>query len=181
MLKFLLILSITLIAPIKLNVISASSKYILSDVTSLKKASLYIIQRNKNRNTVCYDVNLLPNGDIDINNPLDCYWKMVEKNGLREELTIFEKATAYGYDVEKSGTKGFYIKMNALKDRKCYVYKGTNGQICCVTLINGKMANLKRIYVQAKEGFSLDAVKFIELNGKDLISGVDLFEKIENN
>lgn len=179
MLRLLLIFTILL--PSQSKVFITSTKNVVFDKTAAKKTNLYIIQRNKNRNTVCYDVNLLANGDIDISNPLDCYWKMVEKNGLREELTMFEKATAYGYDIETSGEKGFFIKMNALKDRKCYVYKGTSGQICCVTMINKKMANLKRIYVQAKEGFSLDAIKYIELNGKDLVSGTDLYEKIENN
>jgi hypothetical protein len=149
--------------------------------TKINKQNLYIIQRNKNRNTVFYDLNVLPNGDVYSPKPIDCYWKMYEKNGTREELTTFEKLTAYGYDIQK-GSKGDYsIKMNSLKDRVCVLTRDKSGLYSCVTHIGGKKSSLKRIYVYTVEGYIMTTVKYIELFGKDAFSGADTYEKVVNN
>jgi len=153
-----------------------------SPESSLKinKQNLYIIQRNKNRNTVFYDLNVLSNGDVYSGKPIDCYWKMYEKNGVREELTTFEKLTAYGYDIQK-GLKGEYlIKMNSLKDRVCQLNKDKNGLYSCITRIGGKRSSLKRIYVYTIEGYITTTVKYIELFGKDATTGTDTYEKVIN-
>lgn len=156
-------------------------KNISENTLNIKKQNLYIIQRNKNRNTVYYDLNILPNGEVYGAKPIDCYWKMYEKNGIREELTTFEKLTAYGYDVVKSSKGDYLIKMNSLKNRVCQLYKDKSGVYSCLTLIAGKKSNLKRIYVFTIEGYISTTVKYIELFGKDVITGADTYEKVINN
>ena len=148
---------------------------------NIKKQNLYIIQRNKNRNTVFYDLNILPNGEVYSVKPIDCYWKMYEKNGIREELTTFEKLTAYGYDVAKSSKGEYLIKMNSLKNRVCKLIKDKAGVYSCLTIISGKQSSLKRIYVFTVEGYVTTTVKYIELFGKDAVNGSDTYEKVINN
>ena len=148
--------------------------------SKINKQNLYIIQRNKNRNTVYYDLNVLPNGDVYSTKPIDCYWKMYEKNGIREELTTFEKLTAYGYNIQKGAKGDYIIKMNSLKDRVCQLIRDKSGLYSCVTHIGNKRSNLKRIYVYTVEGYVMTTVKYIELYGKDAISGADTYEKVIN-
>lgn len=153
----------------------------LESSLKINKQNLYIIQRNKNRNTVFYDLNVLPNGDVYPGKPIDCYWKMYEKNGIREELTTFEKLTAYGYDIHKGSKGDYFIKMNSLKDRVCQLNRDKSGLYSCITRIGGKRSSLKRIYVYTVEGYVMTTVKYIELFGKDALNGADTYEKVVNN
>lgn len=147
----------------------------------IKKQNLYIIQRSKNRNTVFYDLNIMPNGDVFSYNPIDCYWKMYEKYGVREELTAFEKLTAYGYDIQKNQKGDYFIQMNSLKNRAIQLVREKSGAYSCVTYIAGKKSNLKKIYVFTDESHLITTVKYIELFGKELASGADTYERIMND
>lgn len=147
----------------------------------IKKQNLYVIQRNKNRNTVFYDLNIMPNGDVFPYNPIDCYWKMYEKMGVREELTAFEKLTAYGYDIQKNPKGDYFIQMNSLKNRAIQLVREKSGVYACVTYIAGKRSNLKKIFVFTDESHLITTVKYIELFGKDLASGTDTYERIMND
>ncbi|MGA2115897.1 MAG: DUF4833 domain-containing protein [Bryobacteraceae bacterium] len=58
---------------------------------------LFVIERNVNANTVHYDTNLMPNGELDPRQPVAAYWVMASENGRHEELNGIEKRYAYGY------------------------------------------------------------------------------------
>ena len=52
---------------------------------------LFIIERSKNANVVCYDANMTKDGKIDKEKPVDAYWIMYAENAGREEISAFEK------------------------------------------------------------------------------------------
>ena len=87
-----------------------------------KRAPLFKIERNKNKNVVQYDACLLQNNNISESNPVHAYW--ILENGQKEELSVVEGKEAYGItSKEKLGENKFQIVLAALKNRSLIVQK----------------------------------------------------------
>ena len=52
---------------------------------------LFYLQRSHNKNTIVYELNTLPNGEINIKNPINVYWIRYEEGGRRAELSFIQR------------------------------------------------------------------------------------------
>ena len=142
-----------------------------------KRASLFRIERSKNKNIVQYDACLLKNNNISDSNPVEAYW--VLENGKREELSMVESKQAYGIESkEKLGENKFRIALAALKDREIVVEK-IKGNYRAVVKINGESSILERVSVKSEEqALGLPKVQYLEVFGRNLKTNKSVKERI---
>lgn len=142
---------------------------------------LFIIQRNKNTNTVVYAVNKEDDGAIKADEPVNVYWIMFEKDGNPTEgLNFLERNSAYGTSSEAGEEDGhFMVTVSALKDRPLEVFLDESGAPVAQVEISGEVGNLKRIFVKSKSSMiGLPKVQYVELFGVHPADGTDVYEKI---
>ena len=140
---------------------------------------LFVIERNMNKNTVCYDANIQNNGTLNLENPIDAYWMDYATDGKRSELNYIQRRMAYGFSFEKTSLGNVYLILKAFDKRKILVLIDSKGSSHAVIKINGTDANLTKIYVTAKPKM-YTTVEFIELFGNDTKTGKVVYEKIVN-
>lgn len=137
---------------------------------------LFHIARSKNANLVCYDVNLKGKSP-DEDSPIHVYWiNRTDHPGERSELNYIQRTMAYGYSSKKLGDGSFEVSLVAFPERKLILLKDGNVWKSRI-VINGKLAWLQKIFVQAKPE-SFMKVAWIELTGVDIKTGAALTERI---
>lgn len=139
---------------------------------------LFHIERSKNKNLVCYDVNL-SNGILDLKEPLDIYWVNQEEHfGEIKELSGIQKRLAYGYKVISRENDACKITLTAYSERVLTICKDVDTYRCIIT-INNQPCILQKLYVKAKESNSL-SVEYVELTGHSIRSGEKMTERVIN-
>jgi len=153
-----------------LNEISAQ------DNTYPTETRLFHIERSKNKNLVCYDINL-KDGKLNLKDPLEVYWiNREDEPGKRKGLTFVQEKFAYGYKVSEKGEDTCNITLKAYPGRTLTL-QNLNGGYVCTLLIDGQTAVLKKLYVKAKENDSL-SVEYVELFGESVADGKPVSEKV---
>jgi hypothetical protein len=142
-------------------------------------AMLFYIQRSTNINTIVYDVNIT-NGKIDPDKALNIYWLRYTDKGQRGSLNYLERVLAYGADaIPDKNNKGVYtLQFAASKKRTATFFLDDKGQAIAFMTINGKKARLNKIFVQAEETSWLPKVKYVDIIGSDLQTGIKEIERI---
>jgi len=169
---FLLILSLSVFYS---NVFSQNENYPVPPKTPER---LFYIQRNHNANTIVYDVNFDKNGHINEDEPIDVYWIRYQEQGQRMELRTIEKWYAYGVDCKKNDDGNFEVELVADKERTFFLQREAPFKAILTTQINGKMSILEHIYIFADNSGVWPTVKYIELFGKELHTGVPTYQKV---
>jgi len=138
---------------------------------------LFFIERNKTKNLVRYDVQLLENNDLPDSNPVVVYW--VLENGQKEDLSLIQRKYAYGIDSqEKPGRNRFRILLAALKERKIIVEK-IGGFYKAIVFISGKPSVLEKVFVESEERLAgLPKVLYIDLFGRTQKTDLPIKERI---
>jgi hypothetical protein len=143
--------------------------------------SLFFVQRNRNKNTVVYDVNTSKNGKFLTSKPIDVYWLKYANTGERAELTWLQRTFAFGYNFKKDHTgNGYWVTLTAYDGRKIHLEKTSDGKPVATITINGKYCQLNNIWVYADESGSWPKVLHVDLFGKNMITGKEEFERIYN-
>lgn len=142
---------------------------------------LFYIQRSSNANAVIYDANLLPNKNLNSKNPVHTYWIRYAEKGQKEELSTMQRTLAYGLYTgrikgQEESYEGYFL---AYRKRKFIVKIHSDGSPVALFPINGKMQILKRVFVSVDESGFMPSVNYIELFGKDVISGKDIYERFK--
>jgi len=137
---------------------------------------LFYIQRNLNKNTVCYALNLNTLGELDKNYPIKVFWIKYTTGGVQEELNLIQKK-AFGYTAYWINKDLFEFRIDSYDKLRFFVAK-KDQTYQTVTKINGESSLLKNIYVFANELGIFPEVKFIELYGQQLDCGNKQFERI---
>jgi hypothetical protein len=142
---------------------------------------LFYIQRSSNANAVIYDANVLPNRNLNSKHPVHTYWIRYAEKGQKEELSTMQRTLAYGLYTNKiagetDSYEGYFL---AYRKRKFVVKFHTDGTPVALFPINGKMQILKRVFVSVNEEGFMPSVNYIELFGKDVISGKDIYERFK--
>lgn len=149
-----------------------------SDANEHSDYRLFHVERSKNKNIVCYDVNVNGTG-LNTSEPINVYWiNREERVGARDGLSAIQKRLAFGYKVKSKDDTSAQIAINACSDRIIRVEKDTDSYKC-FTQINHQDAVLSKIYVKTKESNSL-SVEYVELSGTSLASGKSISERIYN-
>ncbi|MHA8067755.1 DUF4833 domain-containing protein [Aquirufa ecclesiirivi] len=143
---------------------------------------LFYIQRSSNSNVVVYDANLTSNKALNAKNPVHTYWIRYTEKGQQEELSSIQKTLAYGLYTNKINTElepsyeGYFL---AYRKRKFVVKLDPKGVPIALFPINGKLQILKRVYVNVDESKFMPSVNYIELFGKDPVSGKEVYERFK--
>ena len=141
---------------------------------------LFFIQRSTNINVAVYDANLM-GGKLNPKDPVRTYWYKFNEKPPIEELTAIQRTLAYGlYTSAIAGTINTYEgHFLAYRKRKFIVKQDPTRNPIALFQINGKMQILKRVYVKVDETKFLTTVDYIELFGKDPVTGRDVYEKFK--
>jgi hypothetical protein len=142
---------------------------------------LFFIQRSSNANTVIYDANFLKNKVLDPKAPVHTYWIRYGEKGQKEELSTIQRTLAYGLYTdaikpEPNTYEGYFL---AYRKRKFVVKLDSKGNPIALFPINGRLQILKRVFVSVDESNMMPAVNYIELFGKDQITGKDVYERFK--
>ncbi|MCF6243242.1 MAG: DUF4833 domain-containing protein [Bacteroidales bacterium] len=139
---------------------------------------LFYIQRNHNANTIVYDANFDKTGKLNKDKPIDVYWLRYEEQGQKMELRSIEKWYAYGVDCKKTKPNTFDVKLVADKARKFTLVQTKSFKAVLITQINNKEAILNHMYIFAEETDFWPTVKYIELFGNEIQTGLRVYQKI---
>ena len=140
---------------------------------------LFIIERSKNANIVCYDAKLDKDGQIDKEKPVDAYWLLyAEKTGEREELSLFDKK-AYGFKISfNEATKEYDFNLKAVGNKNMNIVM-VEGKPKVKIMINNTQSYLNKVFIQSKDGaFGIPKVYFYVLYGTVISTNESIEEKI---
>ena len=132
--------------------------------------SLFYVQRSKNTNSIIYETNPLPDGSLDPLDPIKIYWIRYATDGSKDELNYIQRKYAYGLDVATvKGRPGQYVlNFVSYSKMKIYLLKDASSHYKAYSTINGKLAELKRIFVSLNGGtFWFPKITDVEISGKD--------------
>ncbi len=142
--------------------------------------SLFFIQRNRNKNTIVYDLNMSGNAP-NKSKPIDVYWRRYGSTGERSELTWLQRNFAFGYNSKKDHTgEGYWITLTAYDGRRIHIEKLSDGKWGATMTVNGKYCRLKNVWVYADESGSWPKVIHVDLHGINMVSGKEEIERIVN-
>jgi len=159
------------------------SATLLIPIESLSKDKqtqhLFKIERNKNANIVQYDVQMKADGKLDPKKPVVAYWIRHAKDGQKEDLKWVEKSFAYGFKTKYNAKMNAAdIDMVANINRKITVLE-VQREYRAETLIDGQSAYLEKIFISSKGKGMSTKITYMELFGKDMKTGEDLYEKFK--
>jgi len=141
---------------------------------------LFYIQRSVNSNTIVYDGNLLENGNLDPEEPINVYWMRYDEDSSRKELNYIQRKLAYGVQVEpiESERDAFWVNIVSYKKKKIKVFTNAVGQVEAYLKINGKMARFKSVFIEIARNFFIPDISYIDVIGEDLQTGKPVIERI---
>jgi len=140
---------------------------------------LFFIQRNRNKNTIVYDLNLNPDGSLNTKKPINVYWRKFQNhNGLKDDLSWLELTFAYGYHSRKKGDH-YAIKLKAYNERAIQL-TFQDGQWIPLITLNGQSCVLKNLYIFADESKLWPSVKYADIYGQNILTGELIKERIYN-
>jgi len=138
---------------------------------------LFFIQRNQNTNTVIYKLNLNSSEQLDLNNPVEVYWRLYDSNREKTPLNAIQRELAYGidYDIINKDT----IEMNVVSypSFKIYISKNDEGEYEPIAKINDMWSTLSNVYVYAEDNGAFPMVKYVELYGVCKSTNLPCYEK----
>src|SRR6266571_6948937 len=143
--------------------------------------NLFVIQRSKNTNEVQYQLHVNDRCQIVSDHPVDAFWKLREVSPESTEPLSDLEYMAYGVINQKVAEHwvSFDLRIleyfRALEQRSItatvrYDPQGATCTSIVQTTINGQVAALERIYVQADERLVQPKVRYIDVVGKSVAS-----------
>jgi hypothetical protein len=146
---------------------------------------LFYLQRSKDKNTIMYELNTLPDGTPNMEEPIHAYWYHYDDGGIITELTYIQKKLAFGINAEITDRlKGnFALTVVSYKSRTLFLQKRLINNVYkyrVFMVINGKISMLQSVFVNVVDNFLYyPTVKNVELYGIDAKTGGKVFERID--
>jgi len=129
-----------------------------------------VIERSVNANVVHYDAKVGADGKLDPTQPIIAYWVMGAEDGRRQELNLLERARAYGFSTQASGTDSYKMTIVSEKNREILVtHEGALAR--AETHIGGCRAYLRRIFVNTRKSMLVNLAESAQLEGIDVSTG----------
>lgn len=141
---------------------------------------LFYVQRDPNPNTIVYELNLNPKGELNTEEPIHPYWIRYNDKGQHEDLNYIQRKFAYGLVQKPMGNGKFDIRFVSYKKFQLILMKGTDAKYHIYTTIARKEAILNRIFVKIEGGsFWIPNVVYIELRGTDPATGQEKVDRFK--
>lgn len=137
----------------------------------------FYIQKNQNQNTVVYQLNVDAGGFINVNKPLNVYWKEYEDQGKYSNINFLQERLAYGYTHKVINNETIQVSIVSYPTYKMYITRKDDNFVV-VSKFNEVWEILTNIYVFADDHGAFPNVEYIELYGKGLNDESPKFEKL---
>jgi hypothetical protein len=156
-----------------------------------KALNLLVIQRSKNINEVQYQLHVNDRCQIVSDHPVDAFWQLREVSPETTEPLSDLEHMAYGVANQKVSENRVSFDLEVLEHFRALEQRRITATVrydphtaTCTpivqTIINGQVAVLERIYVQADERLVRPKVRYIDVVGKSLAaSPTQVTERIE--
>jgi hypothetical protein len=143
---------------------------------------LFYLQRSHNRNTIVYDLNTLPNGQVNDKSPVAIYWIRYEEGGRKADLSLIQ-SSAFGLSSEliDKQKESFMLHFNKFRQRDVFLIKSASGHYKAFVKINNELAELDSVFIKSENnslGIPL-SFQYIEFTGVSLTSRKKITERIE--
>ena len=146
-----------------------------------KDLNLFVIQRSKNTNEVQYQLHVNDHCQIVSDKPVGAFWKLREVSPEHTEPLSDLEHMAYGVANQKVAENGVSFDLGVLEHFRALEQRRITATVSydphsatCTpsvqTTINGQMAALEHIYVQADKRLVRPKVRYIDVFGKSLAS-----------
>lgn len=140
---------------------------------------LFYLQRDPNTNTIICQLNADRTGEVDSENPINVFWMRYDESGQKADLNYIQRKFAYGINAKPLGNDRYELKFVSYSKFPLLLAKDKTGHYKVFATVNKKQIVIERIYVHIEGGtFWVPNVKYVEIKGKDAISGEDLVEKM---
>jgi Domain of unknown function (DUF4833) len=142
---------------------------------------LFYLQRSNNSNAVIYDANILKNNTLNPTDPVHTYWIRYAEDGKKHELSSVQRNLAYGlhFSGKSKKAESYEGHFLAYRKRKFVIELDKNKKPVALFPINGKLQILDHAYVKVEEAGMFPKIPYIELFGKDVKTGADVYEKFK--
>jgi len=146
------------------------------------KNQLFYLQRDPNKNTVIYELNL-KNGEVDPKTPVNVYWIRYEEKGQKQDLSTMQRKLGYGLNSKYLGKDKYELRFVSYDKLPLLLSKSeTDNKYHIYAKIKQKQMILNRIFVRVTWGsFGWPKVKYAELTGIEPSTGEEVKEKLYIN
>lgn len=151
-------------------------------VPKMTKDLLFYIQRTHNKNTIMYTVNYNKDSTINEKEPVKVYWIRYSDNGEIAPLSYIQKNYAYGIESQMTDVtkKSFKLNLVSYKKRAIYLMRSeVDKHYHAYVIMDNKLVYLSKAFAKIEGGtFWVPHITYVELTGKDSMTGKKLTEKI---
>ena len=143
---------------------------------------LFYIQRSINKSAIIYELNLNEREELNIREPVKIYWKNYATDSSTQALNYIQKKYAYGIEMKMINTekKTFCFNFVSYRKKQIYLIKSpADNKYRAFCEIAGRFVILRKIFIQIEGGtFWMPKIKYIEINGNDILKNEEISEKI---
>lgn len=144
-----------------------------------EKEHVLVFERSTNTNYVCYDINLLRDGLLNVTEPLKSYWMLDQGTWwLTEDLTYLDKKMAFGVKVVSHGENEAVIHLTAYRDLKMRICK-YKGKWAALIKVNGREMVVEKFFAQMMNPPFSIRCRHVDIYGTDLKTGEKCRERIK--
>ena len=140
---------------------------------------LFYIQRNQNPNTVIYQIVKDKNDCFNRTNPINVFWRQYDNCGKDKPINYIQRKLAYGYEFDLLTNDAFQMNIISYPAYKLFVTKNDDDIYKAVCKISNMWAELSNVYVFVEEQGAFPVVKYLELYGVNIDTGLPCYEKID--
>lgn len=133
---------------------------------------VFVVERNKNANRVCYDVNL-QNGSLCLKEPLKSYWM---GEGWTDGLTFLDRKMAFGVKILSTEKDKASVHLTAYKDLIINICK-RGGKWVGIVRLHGHEMVLQKLFAQMKAPLYIRC-EYVDVYGIDTTTGEKRRERI---
>lgn len=147
--------------------------------SSVDKAPLFKIARNRDANEIWYTANFSIDGTLDKDHPVDVFWLKKTAQNKTEPLTWIQSRLAYGIKVLKNNSHEVIFQFVSYPHRT-FVIKNHHNAYQVFTQSNNKEVIVEHIFINISGGtFMLPEISQVELYGIDSETGNRTIEVIQ--
>jgi len=141
---------------------------------------LFYIQRSVNANTLVYAAHIDSPGRIDLDAPVDVYWRWYNVDGHRKPLNFIERMMAYGVKsvAHRGPGSAVTFKVAALPERELLLEQDGHGHPEALMKFGNRTARLVYVYLQVDDSGLTPKVTAVDIFGIDKLTGKSLREHV---